>query len=151
MAKYAILTVVGIVILLLGLAMPATETRTAESCVNSPYSYGQDCVQTSYEVANPARGPAIGIGFFLTIIGGILWFRSGSGAQPNGPPPGQTDIAPSTSPPDETPQRQGGAPQRRGRSGTASDSNDGYRTLADRVRAEGSRRETDQKEFDGDE
>jgi len=53
---YAILTAVGIVVLLLGLAMSPTETQTTTTCVDSGYQYGSGCIDTTYEAPNPARG-----------------------------------------------------------------------------------------------
>lgn len=149
MTKYAILTVIGIVILLIGLSMPATETRTTESCVDSPYSYGQDCVQTSYEVANPARGPTIGFGFFLAVVGGVLWSRSGSGAETNGPPPVQHDTSSSTASPEGSPQRDDESRQQSG-SDTRSGSRTEQQTLAGRVRAE-KQQETVDRDREGSE
>jgi hypothetical protein len=73
---YAILTAVGIVVLLLGLAMSPTETQTTTTCVDSGYQYGSGCIDTTYEAPNPARGLFVGGGFFLALVAGSLWVKN---------------------------------------------------------------------------
>lgn len=64
------ITVIGVVVLLIGFAMPATSTQTSETCINDPTGFGQDCVSSSVTLPNPLKGPVIGIGF-LALLGGI--------------------------------------------------------------------------------
>lgn len=64
------IAVIGVVVLLIGFAMPATSTQTSETCINDPTGFGQDCVSSSVTLPNPLKGPVTGIGF-LSILGGI--------------------------------------------------------------------------------
>lgn len=68
----SLIFVVGLLILLGGLAMPSTTTTTSTSCYDNPYSYGQDCVESTYETPNSSKGPAIIFGLVLTIAGGFV-------------------------------------------------------------------------------
>jgi len=72
---YAILTAVGIVVLLLGLAMSPTETQTTTTCVDSAIST-VPAVSTRPTRRNPARGLFVGGGFFLALVAGSLWVRT---------------------------------------------------------------------------
>ncbi len=65
-----VIIIIGIAILLIGSAIPATSTHTSETCVDSPMGYGQDCFRGSVTTANPMKGIMIGTGIF-TIIGGV--------------------------------------------------------------------------------
>lgn len=68
---------VGVVVLLIGTAMPATSTHTSETCVDDPTGFGQECVGGSVTTPNPLKGPMIGVGF-LALIGGIgIFLMSG--------------------------------------------------------------------------
>jgi hypothetical protein len=64
------ITIIGVVVLLIGFAMPATSTQTSETCINDPTGFGQNCVSSSVTLPNPLKGPVTGIGFF-TLLGGI--------------------------------------------------------------------------------
>lgn len=63
------IAVIGFVVLLIGLAMPATSTHTSETCVDGPTGFGQECVSGSVTTPNPFKGPLMGIGF-LALLGG---------------------------------------------------------------------------------
>jgi uncharacterized membrane protein len=67
-----VLVVLGIFILLFGVAAPSTTTQTTTTCYDDPTGYGQDCVRSSYDVPNTGKSSIIGIGIFATIIGGFL-------------------------------------------------------------------------------
>lgn len=69
---------IGIAVLLVGIAMPATSTHTSETCVDDPLGYGQDCVRGSVTTPNPMKGPAVGIGLLAT-LGGIGIYATGRG------------------------------------------------------------------------
>lgn len=64
------IAVIGIVVLLIGLAMPATSTHTSQTCIDDPRGFGQDCVSGAVETPNPLKGPVTIVGF-LALIGGI--------------------------------------------------------------------------------
>ena len=170
--KYALLAAVGIVVLLVGLGMPATETQTSRTCIDSSYSYGQDCVRTQYEAPNPARGPTIGLGFLMTAVGGLLWLASGSGGgsatRSEGVARGSTadsrtgvsDAEPAVGGRSAPTAGTEGSDRTRAQSSssdrdgtqvtTGTGSRRGYGTLAERVRAEGDQRAAEtQSETDG--
>lgn len=74
------IALVGIVVLLAGVAMPTTSTHTSEACIDDPTGFGQECVSGSVTTPNPLRRPMIGIGF-VSLIGGIgISLMSGSEA-----------------------------------------------------------------------
>lgn len=64
------ITALGIIVLLIGFAMPATTTQTSETCVDDPMGYGQNCVSGAVETPNPLKGPVTVLGFFA-LVGGI--------------------------------------------------------------------------------
>ncbi|WP_275737335.1 hypothetical protein [Halorhabdus sp. SVX81] len=61
----------GVLILIAGLGMPATQTNTSTTCIDSQYGYGDGCVQADYTTPNFGRGIFIALGFALTIGGGL--------------------------------------------------------------------------------
>ncbi|ELZ91291.1 hypothetical protein C440_13294 [Haloferax mucosum ATCC BAA-1512] len=69
---------IGGLLLLAGLSMPATQTQTAQTCVDSALGYGQSCVESSYR-APTAKGPVLGGAVTLMFVGGILWVASSRG------------------------------------------------------------------------
>lgn len=78
------IAVIGIVVLLIGLAMPATSTHTSQTCIDDPRGFGQDCVSGAVETPNPLKGPVTIVGF-LALIGGIgLSLADGDDARPGG-------------------------------------------------------------------
>jgi len=66
---------IGLMILLFGIAMPATTTHNSRTCVDSTYEYGDGCVNAEYQTGNPAKIPFIIFGLMLTIVGGVLTFK----------------------------------------------------------------------------
>ena len=72
-----VILILGVVIALAGLAMPATETQTITSCVEGPRGIPNDGYCTGYEssatteVPNTDRPPVIFVGLFLISSGGI--------------------------------------------------------------------------------
>lgn len=72
-----VLLAIGVLILLIGIATPATTTQTSTTCYNEPLGYGQECIETTYEAPNASRGGLIGMGIFVSIIG-IVISRSSS-------------------------------------------------------------------------
>lgn len=76
--KHATVVGLGVLVLLIGLSMPATTTQTSTTCVDSTYDIGDGCVDTNYQAPNPSRGPTIGFGLLLVLIGGALSLRSSS-------------------------------------------------------------------------
>lgn len=85
-----VVLVVGLLVLLGGLAMPSTTTTTSTSCYDNPMGYGQDCVESTYETPNSSKGPTILFGLIGTVAGGWLLRRSGSTAD-RGPEPSAAD------------------------------------------------------------
>jgi hypothetical protein len=71
-ATGGLILVFGIIILIAGIAMPATTTQTSTSCYDNPVGFGQECVETTYEAPNTGRGWLIGTGALVSVIGGIL-------------------------------------------------------------------------------
>ncbi|WP_152415765.1 hypothetical protein [Halovivax asiaticus] len=71
-----VIVAIGVIVLLIGLGIPSTQTHSAETCVDSPYG-GQDCYTSSATTANPLSGWATGMGVFA-IIGGIVILLLGS-------------------------------------------------------------------------
>ena len=74
--KHGTVVFVGVVILVIGLSMPTTETITSESCTEG-VSFGDSrigggCVEAETEVPNTTRGPVIFVGFALTLVGGTM-------------------------------------------------------------------------------
>lgn len=72
-----ILVVIGVVILLFGIAAPSTTTQSATTCYDDPTGFGQDCVRSSYEAPNTGKSGLIGAGIFMAIVG-IFLLRSDS-------------------------------------------------------------------------
>lgn len=73
-----VLLAIGVLVLLMGVAMPSTETNTSRSCVNDPYGYGETCSQSTYEVPNSEKGPTIFFGIILSLIGGVSLMNGAS-------------------------------------------------------------------------
>lgn len=69
------LITIGVFILLIGFAMPATTTQTSTTCIDDPFGYGQDCIQSTYETPNSGRFGIIGLGI-MTFIVGIISYSS---------------------------------------------------------------------------
>lgn len=65
--------VIGLLVFFVGIAMPATQTKTATTCTE-PGLYG-GCVESTYEAPNTAKGPTIFLGLALTIIGFVSAIR----------------------------------------------------------------------------
>lgn len=63
--------IVGVLIMLLGFAVPATTTQTARTCYDDPFSYGQSCSQTTYESPNTGKVGLIFFGVLAAISGGF--------------------------------------------------------------------------------
>ena len=61
----------GLLLLFGGLAMPATQTHTSTTCVDTQYQVGNGCVQTNYSTPNFGRGVFIALGLALS-IGGVV-------------------------------------------------------------------------------
>lgn len=74
-----VLVLVGGLILLVGLFMPATQPATTESCIDSTYAQG--CVETTYQ-SPTAKGPIVGLGFMTLFGGAILYVFSDGGDSP---------------------------------------------------------------------
>lgn len=74
---YALL-VVGVVLFAGGLVAPSTTTHTSTTCYDDPWSYGQDCVRSTYETPNTSKGGLIGFGAFLAVIGGVVALKGSS-------------------------------------------------------------------------
>lgn len=68
---------IGVLILLAGIAMPATQTQTSTTCVESQYEPASGCIQTNYTTPNYGRGIFIALGLALTIGGGFATFALG--------------------------------------------------------------------------
>lgn len=67
---------VGVIIMLFGFTMPATQTIYGESCtqggwVGDFYFEGQ-CYYSETTVANPDRAGTLGFGIILVIVGGVV-------------------------------------------------------------------------------
>lgn len=74
--KYGAVAVVGLLVLLVGFSMPATETINSQSCTEG-FTVGNDrfgggCVEAQTEVPNTSRGPILLVGFILTVGGGTM-------------------------------------------------------------------------------
>lgn len=67
---------IGVLVLLAGIAMPATQTQTSTTCVESQYEPAGGCVQTNYTTPNYGRGVFIVLGLALTIGGGFATLAS---------------------------------------------------------------------------
>lgn len=72
---------IGVVILLIGIGMPATETVSGTSCTEGGW-YGDTyvdgtCVSSSAEVPNPMRGWTLGFGVLTIVMGGMYAIASG--------------------------------------------------------------------------
>lgn len=68
----------GVLLLLGGLAMPATQTQTSTTCIDSQYTPANGCIQTNYTTPNFGKGIFITLGLALTVAGGVVT-KSGSG------------------------------------------------------------------------
>lgn len=68
----ALVAVVGLFLLLGGLASPATQTHTSVTCIDSQYDPADGCVETTYQTPNFARGGLITLGLVLG-IGGLIF------------------------------------------------------------------------------
>lgn len=66
--------VIGLLVFFVGIAMPATQTKTAKTCTE-PGLYG-GCVETTYQAPNTAKAPTIFLGLVLTIIGSVAAMSS---------------------------------------------------------------------------
>lgn len=64
----------GLLLLFGGLAMPATQTHTSTTCVDTQYQVGNGCVQTNYSTPNFGRGVFIALGLALSIGGTVASF-----------------------------------------------------------------------------
>lgn len=70
----------GVLFLLIGIAIPATTTHTSTTCVDDPFSYGQNCAQTTYESPNLSKFPLIGIGIMMTLVGVVSFVSDSTSA-----------------------------------------------------------------------
>lgn len=68
--------VFGLLLLLVGIAMPSTTTTTSQTCYNDPMGYGQECVESTYETSTN-KFPILFFGLVTSVVGGVL-LRSGS-------------------------------------------------------------------------
>lgn len=112
----------GALLVLAGLAMPATRPETARACYDVGTRYGQNCVETTYQ-APTAKGPVLGGGFASLVAGAILWHvgrDAGPGSTPDRPNESERSVA--------------GEPNR---VGSRRDSATGTETLAERVERHG--------------
>ncbi|UPV74958.1 hypothetical protein M0R89_02565 [Halorussus limi] len=79
----SVVVLVGLVVVLAGLAMPSTQTNTVEGCVEGERAVSGDgyCsgIESSAEVTtpNPAKAPTIGFGFLLVLVGGAMSYSAG--------------------------------------------------------------------------
>ena len=78
MRRAKILVIVGIIVFVGGLLMPAVFVTEKQGCAeyNSPDEDGSACAQpeTGQNVGpNPFRGPTIATGFVIGIVGISLW------------------------------------------------------------------------------
>lgn len=69
-----IILIVGILILLVGVATPMTTQQTSNTCYNDPLGYGQNCVETTYDSPNTGKTSIILFGVITTTAGGALMF-----------------------------------------------------------------------------
>jgi len=98
---------IGLLILLVGIGMPATQTQTSTTCVESQYEPASGCVQTNYTTPNYGRGIFIALGLALTIGGGFATFalgdssgdKSGIGQSVDGRRAGEHSESADTEPP----------------------------------------------------
>lgn len=77
------IVVIGLLILLLGFAMPATTTQTSRTCYDDPLSYGQSCATTTYESPNTGKYSAVGMGVLLSILGGGIIYSDSTSSKPS--------------------------------------------------------------------
>lgn len=68
----------GILLFVAALAQPATVTDSSRTCVDNPWSYGQDCSTVEYQAPNPVRSQLFGAGVFTTFLGVVVYFAGGS-------------------------------------------------------------------------
>lgn len=62
---------IGLLLILGGVAMPATQTHTSTTCVDSSYDPADGCVQTEYTTPNYSKGAFIVFGIALA-FGGVF-------------------------------------------------------------------------------
>jgi hypothetical protein len=77
------IVVIGLLMLLLGFAMPATTTQTSRTCYDDPLSYGQSCATTTYESPNTGKYSAVGMGVLLSILGGGIIYSDSISSKPS--------------------------------------------------------------------
>lgn len=66
----AVVLVLGLLLLLGGIAAPATETHRSVACVDSTYGAADGCVESTFETPNFGKGAMIGLGLMTVVVGG---------------------------------------------------------------------------------
>lgn len=68
--KISLIVGFGVLLLLGGIAMPAQQTETIESCVDSDFDAADGCVETTTTVPNYGKYSSIVLGLIM-VVGGI--------------------------------------------------------------------------------
>lgn len=76
---------VGLLMVLVGIAMPSTTTTTSQTCYDNPMGYGQECFESTYETSTN-KYPILFFGFVLSIVGGAIVRGDSSDARDRGDP-----------------------------------------------------------------
>ena len=66
--------IIGVFLLLAGVAAPMTTQQTSTTCYNGPLGYGQECVETTYNSPNTGKISILIFGILTTTAGGALIF-----------------------------------------------------------------------------
>lgn len=78
-----ILLAIGLLLLLVGIAMPSTTTTTSQTCYDDPMGYGQECIESTYETSTN-KYPTLFFGFVMSVVGGALVRSDPGNASPGG-------------------------------------------------------------------
>ncbi|WP_135806159.1 hypothetical protein [Halorussus marinus] len=79
----SVVVLIGLLVVLAGIAMPSTQTSTVEGCVSGERDIPGDghCSgiesTTKVTTSNPTKAPTIGFGILLVLIGGVMGYNTG--------------------------------------------------------------------------
>lgn len=69
MEKAIWIAVIGCLLLFIGISMPAQQTQSTTTCVDSTYDFADGCVESTYTVPNLDKPFLMIVGFIMTTIG----------------------------------------------------------------------------------
>jgi uncharacterized membrane protein len=69
MEKAIWIAVIGCLLLFIGISMPAQQTQSTTTCVDSTYGFADGCIESTYTVPNLDKPFLMIVGFVMTTVG----------------------------------------------------------------------------------